>query len=130
LDARNTSGHDEEKETTQRRNDHETEMRRMTQSAARESLLKPEHHSERTRALRFGADRICLWVLCPERACRRATACRGDVRACAGRVEAWLAALEEESRVRPDFAEIEWRIASLEELRAYRAWRKALPARR
>jgi|GEM_PF-6213303 len=83
-----------------------------------------EDRSERERALRFGADRICLWVLCADHACRRAKACRGDVRVCGGRMAAWLAAFDEERRVRPDFAEIEWRIETAQELRAYRAWRK------
>ncbi|HUU25180.1 MAG TPA: hypothetical protein VMW68_06395 [Methyloceanibacter sp.] len=85
---------------------------------------------ERERALRFGADRICLWVLCPDPTCRRAKACRGDVRVCGGRMAAWLAAFDEERRVRPDFAEIEWRIGSAAELRAYRAWRKVGAGRR
>jgi hypothetical protein len=90
----------------------------MKDTAARESRI------ERERALRFGADRICLWVLC-DAACRRAKACRGDVRACSGRMAAWLAAIEDEVRARPDFAEMEWRIETAAELRAYRAWRKA-----
>ena len=101
----------------------------MTQTAGRESRIKREHHSERERALRFGADRICLWVLCADPACRRAKACRGDVRDCAGRMTAWLAAIEDETRTRPDFAEMEWRIETAADLRAYRAWRKALAAR-
>jgi hypothetical protein len=36
---------------------------------------------QRERALPFGADRICLWRLCADAGCRRARACRGDVRA-------------------------------------------------
>ncbi len=90
----------------------------MKQPDARESRC------ERERALRFGADRICLWALCADHACRRAKACRGDVRVCGRRMAAWLAAFEEERRVRPDFATIEWRIETAQELRAYRAWRK------
>jgi hypothetical protein len=93
----------------------------MKPSAATESRL------QRERALRFGADRICLWRLCADAACRRARACRGDVRACAGRMVAWLAALEDERGARPDFAAIETGIETPAELKAYRAWRRALP---
>jgi len=93
------------------------------QSAATECRL------QRERALRFGADRICLWRLCADAACRRAGACRGDVRACAGRIAAWLAAVEDKRRARPDFAAMESQIDTPAELRAYRAWRRALPVR-
>jgi len=93
------------------------------QSAATECRV------QRERALRFGADRICLWRLCADAACRRAKACRGDVRACAARMAAWLAALEDERRARRDFAAIESGIETPAELRAYRAWRRALPVR-
>lgn len=96
----------------------------MKQTATRESRL----HRERT--MRFGADRICLWVLCADAACRRARACRGDVRACAGLMAAWLAAIADEQRARPDFAAMESQIETAAELRAYRAWRRAYRARR
>jgi hypothetical protein len=52
------------------------------------------------------------------------------VRACAGRIADWLAAIEEDRRARPDFAALETAIETAAELRAYRAWRRALPARR
>ncbi len=78
------------------------------------------------RALRFGADRIALFHLCPDHKCKRAKACRGDVRACASLAETWLAAIDAETKARPDFAEMERRIETAEERRAYRAWRKAL----
>ena len=78
------------------------------------------------RALRFGADRIALFHLCGDRACTRAKACRGDVRRCSELAETWLQAIEAEMRARPDFAEIERRIETAEELRAYRAWRKVI----
>jgi hypothetical protein len=39
---------------------------------------------------------------------------------------AWLAALEDERRARPDFAGIESQIETPAELRAYRTWRRAL----
>jgi hypothetical protein len=42
----------------------------------------------------------------------------------------WLAALDEEQRARPSFAAMEGQIETPEELRTYRAWRKALEARR
>jgi hypothetical protein len=42
----------------------------------------------------------------------------------------WLAAIDEERRARPSFAAMEGQIETPEELRAYRAWRKALAARR
>jgi len=90
-------------------------------SAATESRL------QRERALRFGADRISLWRLCADAACRRAKACRGDVRACGERIAAWLAAVEDERRARPSFAAMETGIETPAELRAYRAWRQALP---
>ncbi len=93
----------------------------MKPTAAGESRL------QRERALRFGADRISLWRLCADAACRRAQACRGDVRACAGRMAAWLAAIEDERRARPDFGAMESGIETPAELRAYRAWRRALP---
>jgi hypothetical protein len=93
-------------------------------TTARESRL------QRERALRFGADRVCLWRLCADAGYRRARACRGDVRACAGRIADWLAAIEEDRRARPDFAALETAIETPAELRAYRAWRRALPARR
>jgi len=96
----------------------------MKPTAATESRLSRE------RALRFGADRVCLWLLCAEAGCRRAKACRGDVRACTERIAAWLAAIEDETRARPDFAAMESGIETPAELRAYRAWRRALPARR
>ncbi len=80
----------------------------------------------RERILRFGADRICLWCLCDDHRCRRAKASRGDVRACAKLAESWLAAIDEETRARPDFAAMEREIETPEQLRAYRAWRNAL----
>jgi hypothetical protein len=89
-----------------------------------------ENSFERERAMRFGADRICLWCLCADAACRRAKRCRRDVRACASRMTAWLAAIEDETRARPDFATMECQIETAQELRAYRAWRRALTARR
>ncbi len=97
----------------------------MKHSAGRESRLKTENSLERERALRFGADRICLWCLCADHACRRGRACRGDVRVCVGLMTAWLAAIDDERRARPDFATMESRIETAGELRAYRAWRKA-----
>jgi hypothetical protein len=42
----------------------------------------------------------------------------------------WLAAIDEEQRARPSLAAMEGLIETPEELRAYRAWRKALAARR
>jgi hypothetical protein len=85
-----------------------------------------ESRADIERALRFGADRIALWHLCGQRECIRAKSCRGDVRACSSLAETWLEAIEAEKRARPDFAEMERRIETAEELRAYRAWRRAL----
>ena len=87
---------------------------------------KGESREQRERNLRFGADRICLWRLCGDHGCRRAKSCRGDVRACAALAEDWLAAIDEETRARPDFAAIEREIDTPEALHAYRAWRRAL----
>jgi hypothetical protein len=67
------------------------------------------------RALRFGADRICLWRLCGKAA-----------RACAGLMRDWLEALDAEKRARRSFADIERPLSTPDELKAYRAWRKAL----
>ena len=92
----------------------------LRRSGAGESCLQIE------RTLRFAADRICFWCVCGDRRCRRAKACRGDVRACAELATDWLAAIDEERRARPDFASIESQIETAEELRAYRAWRKFL----
>jgi hypothetical protein len=50
------------------------------------------------------------------------------VRACASLAETWLAAINGEINARPDFAAIECGIETAEELRDYRAWRKALDA--
>ena len=91
--------------------------------------MRQSEHQNRAdieRALRFGADRIALFHLCADPKCKRAKACRGDVRVCANLAETWLAAIEAEKRTRPDFAEMERRIETAEELRAYRAWRSAL----
>ena len=81
---------------------------------------------ERERAMRFAADLICLWCLCDDPACRRATACRGDVRACAGRMADWLEAIAAARRACPSFAALESRITP-EELRAYRLCRRFWP---
>ena len=80
----------------------------------------------RERVLRFGADMICLWRLCAEKACVRAKACRGDPRVCAGRMADWLDAIDTARFARPSFAEIERALQTPEDLRTYRAWRDAL----
>ena len=82
---------------------------------------------ERERAMRFAADLICLWCLCDLPACRRAQACRGDVRLCAGRIADWLDALDASRRACPSFAAIEGRIETAEDLRAYRLCRRFWP---
>ena len=58
-------------------------------------------------ALRFGADRVCAWRICGDRACLRARACRGDVLHCADLMGGWLAAIEEEQRTRGDLVALE-----------------------
>ena len=95
-------------------------------------MRNSEHDSraDRERALRFGADRIALFHLCADPKCKRAKACRGDVRACASLAETWLEAIESEIKTRPDFAAIERGIETAEELRAYRLWRRALAERK
>ena len=85
-----------------------------------------ESRADMERALRFAADRIALFHLCGDRGCVRAKACRGDVRRCSSLAERWLAAIEAEIKARPDFAAIERGIEFAAELRAYRAWRRAL----
>src|SRR5689334_12013668 len=76
--------------------------------------------------LRFGADRVCAWRICGDRACLRARACPGDVLRCADLMGGWLAAIEEERRAHGDLAALEGGLNTMEEVRAYRAWRKAL----
>ena len=85
-----------------------------------------DNRADMERALRFAADRIALFHLCGDRGCVRAKACRGDVRRCSSLAERWLAAIEAEIKARPDFAAIERGIEFAAELRAYRAWRRAL----
>ncbi|MEZ5828046.1 MAG: hypothetical protein R3D30_02820 [Hyphomicrobiales bacterium] len=80
----------------------------------------------REQTLRFGAERLCLWVLCSKRRCKRANACHGDPRICTHIMVEWMAAFEAERRERPDFAAMESQIETAAELRAYRAWRAAL----
>ena len=77
-------------------------------------------------ALRFGADRVCALRICGDRACLRARACRGDVLRCADLMGGWLAAIEEEQRTRGDLAALEDGLNTMEEVKACRAWRKAL----
>jgi hypothetical protein len=89
-----------------------------------------DDRNSREQALRFGADRICLWLLCGKAECLRARACRGDARVCAGLACDWLEALDAEKRTMRSFAAIERQLATPEQLRAYRAWRKALEALR
>jgi hypothetical protein len=76
--------------------------------------------------LRYGADRLCLWVLCRRPACQRAQACREDPEGCTALMRAWLDALEMASAETPTFADMEEQIATPHELRLYRAWRKAM----
>jgi len=90
------------------------------------SSIAQETHSDRELALRFGADRLCLWCLCASAACRRARACRGDVHACSERIADWLKAVDAERLARPDFESIETLVRTPADLRAYRAWRRAL----
>jgi len=82
---------------------------------------------ERERAMRFAADFICLWCLCDDPACRRATACRGDVQICCGRVAVWIDAIDASRRVCPSFAALESRLETPAELRAYRLCRRFWP---
>ena len=88
--------------------------------------MKTDDQKLREMTLRFAADRIFLWRLCGKRACLRAYTCRGDVRVCAGRVRGWMEALDEEKRARRSFEDIEGQLKTPAEVRAYRAWRKAL----
>jgi hypothetical protein len=76
--------------------------------------------------LRYGADRLCLWALCRRPSCLRAKACSEDPEGCTARLSAWLDALEAASSEAPTFAAIEERIATPDELRLYREWRKAM----
>ncbi len=77
-------------------------------------------------ALRFGATRLCLWRLCGKSACARARACKGDAQICMCRLREWLDAIEAERQLRGSFAPLESELKSLEEARAYLAWRKTL----
>lgn len=88
--------------------------------------MKANDEKSREDALRFGADRICFWRLCGKPPCVRARACRGDARLCTALVRDWLELLDIEKRAERGFADIERPLATPDELRAYRAWRKAL----
>ncbi len=88
--------------------------------------MEPDMAPDLERALRFAADRLCLWRLCHAAACRRARACRGDGCGCARLVVGWLAAIEAEARARPDAAALDAGIETPADLRAYRAWLRAL----
>ena len=92
----------------------------MKSKAARETL------SDRELALRFGADRLCLWCSCGSARCRRARCCRGDVHDCAGRIADWLKAVDAERLARPNFESVEMLVRTPQDLRAYRAWRRAM----
>ncbi len=83
-------------------------------------------NDEMRRALRFGADMICLWRLCDQAECRRARACQGDAGQCGGRIAEWLEAIDQKRAAEPDFFSIEMRLETREAFRAYRAWREAL----
>ncbi len=76
--------------------------------------------------LRYGADRLGLWALCRRPAGVRAKAWREDPESCTALMHAWLSALEAASAETPTFAAMEERIATPDELRLYRAWRKAM----
>ena len=76
--------------------------------------------------LRFGADRVCAWRICGDAACLRARACRGAPLRCADLMGGWLAAIEEEQRAHGDLAALEDSLETIEEVKVYRAWRKAL----
>jgi hypothetical protein len=82
--------------------------------------MKTNDHKSREEALRFGADRICLWRLCADAACSRARVCRGDARVCAGLLRYWLEALDVEKRARRSFEDLERGLATVDELRASR----------
>jgi hypothetical protein len=88
-------------------------------------MKRPDNTSSEL-VLRFGADRVCAWRICGDRACLRARACRGDVLRCADLMGGWLEAIEEEQRARGDLAALEDSLNTIEEVRVYRAWRKAL----
>src|SRR5262245_1648555 len=77
-------------------------------------------------ALRFGATRLCLYLLCGNRACRRAWACKGDARKCTGLFNDWLEAVDAEKEVRGNFSPPQREIKTLAEARAYHAWHKAI----
>ena len=68
------------------------------EAAAVGETMKANDKKSREDALRFGADRICLWRLCGKSPCVRARACRGDARVCAGLVRDWLELLDIEKR--------------------------------
>ena len=85
-----------------------------------------EDIATRRLGLRFGADRLCLWCLCGNKACRRARACVGEPRHCARLIADWFDAIKEERRLRGDVAAMERELKTMEEVRAFRAWRKEL----
>ncbi|MGH6791535.1 MAG: hypothetical protein ACRECF_02200 [Methyloceanibacter sp.] len=74
-------------------------------------------------AMRFGADRLYLWCLCGNRACRRMRACKGDVRCCTSLMVDWIEAINQSLRSGRDLAALESGLKTMEEVRAYRIWR-------
>ncbi len=88
--------------------------------------MKTRHDKTSELVLRFAADRVCAWRICGDSACLRARACRGDALRCADLMGGWLAAIEEEQRVRGDLAALENSLHTMQEVKTCRAWRKAL----
>jgi hypothetical protein len=85
-----------------------------------------ENLATRLLGLRFGASRLCLWCLCRNRACRRARACIGETPSCTSLIADWVDAWHAERRERPDLDSMERDLATMDEVRAFRAWRLEL----
>ncbi len=90
-------------------------------------VKRTDNKKERELTLRFAANMLCLWHLCGNGGCRRARACRGNVRLCAGRVGNWFEALTKTRKEGLSFEEMEERLEGAY-LAAFRRWKAAVKA--
>ena len=90
-------------------------------------MKKTDDETVRERALRFAADMLGLWHLCGNADCRRARACRGNVRRCAERAAEWFTAVTKTRKERLSFEAMEERLEG-SRLSAFRRWKETVKA--
>jgi hypothetical protein len=96
-------------------------------SEAEVGMKQSDDPKLRELTLRFAADMLCLWHLCDQAACRRAQACRGDVRVCAARVADWYGAVMQKKREGPSFEAMEETLEGTS-LAVFRRWKAGVLA--